>query len=308
MNEPTDPYQTRLIDWYHRCYKAVRAIDSEHIIFFDGNRFASDFSHFGAAHKSWENAAYSIHDYTNFGFPHSPEPYTGSEAQVSHLRRSYEKKRQWMDERGLCVWNGEWGPVYARSQYDGDKTDEINKTRYRVLKDQLAIYNEVKLVQLSVCGSDAHALFLQDRLSWSIWLYKDIGYQGMVHVKLDTPYMTLLKDFLAKKHRMAVDGWGADDTAVRHIYQPIVDHIKDEIKSEDQHLYPWGLQTRVNRLTRAILVSELLVKEWAEHFRGKSEAELDELAKSFSFEHCNLRDGLNKVLSDNASLVGEDTT
>jgi hypothetical protein len=143
MNEPTDPYQTRLIDWYHRCYKAVRVIDQDHIIFFDGNTFASDFSHFGDAHKEWDNAAYSIHDYSSFGFPSSTETYTGTETQQHRLRRSYEKKRAWMDERGLCVWNGEWGPVYARYQYDGEKTDEINDSRYKVLKDQLAIYNKV---------------------------------------------------------------------------------------------------------------------------------------------------------------------
>ena len=48
-----------------------------------------------------------------------------------------------MDQRGLCVWNGEWGPVYARKEYEGDLTDRINEERYRVLKDQLEIYNKV---------------------------------------------------------------------------------------------------------------------------------------------------------------------
>jgi hypothetical protein len=132
----------------------------------------------------------------------------------------------------------------------------------------------------------------------------------MVHVKLDSPYMSLFKDFLAKKQRLAIDSWGADDAAIRQIYQPIVDHIKEEVKPEHQNLYPhpvWKLQDRINRLTRAILLSEFLVKEWAEHFRGKDETELDELARSFAFDSCNLRDGLNKVLSDNASLVAQDS-
>jgi hypothetical protein len=62
------------------------------------------------------------------------------------MKRSYEKKREWMDQRGLCVWNGEWGPVYAREQYDGLATDAINGRRYKVLKDQLAIYSQVYLV------------------------------------------------------------------------------------------------------------------------------------------------------------------
>ena len=55
-----------------------------------------------------------------------------------------------MDKRGLCVWNGEWGPVYARREYDGDKTDEINERRYMVLKDQLDIYQKVVPVEIKL--------------------------------------------------------------------------------------------------------------------------------------------------------------
>ncbi|CAL1702367.1 unnamed protein product [Somion occarium] len=278
LNEPTDPYHTRVIDFYDRVYQAIREIDPDHALFLDGNTFASDFSHFGDSHKKWENAAYSIHDYSVFGFPSSPESYASTETQKRRLRRSYEKKRQWMDERGLCVWNGEWGPVYARKQYEGDKTDKINEERYRVLQDQLEIYN------------------------------KDIGFQGMVHVSLDTPYMTLFKDFLAKKHRLAVDAWGADETWVRPVYQPLINLINQEIPAKFQNLYPhpvWKLTDRIGRLSRIILISEFLVQEWAEHFRGKSEQELDEIARSFSFDNCLHRDGLNKILTENAQLVGK---
>ena len=59
------------------------------------------------------------------------------------------------------------------------------------------------------------------------------------------------------------------------------------------------------RSARNILVSEFLVREWAEHFVGKSEAEIDEIARSFAFENCLHREGLNKVLTDNASLVAQ---
>ena len=69
----------------------------------------------------------------------------GSKEQQKRLRKIYGRKREWMDERGLCVWNGEWGPVYARKEYDGDKTDKINEVRYKVLKDQLALYNRVSI-------------------------------------------------------------------------------------------------------------------------------------------------------------------
>ncbi|CAK5284141.1 unnamed protein product [Mycena citricolor] len=287
LNEPTDPTQSRLIDFYHRVHSAIRAIDSEHVIFFDGNTFASDFSHFGDAHQKWDNTAYSIHDYSVFGFPASPEQYVGNDQQLHRLKRSYEKKREWMDQRGLCVWNGEWGPVYARKQYEGQETERINAERIQVLKDQLDIYNK-------------------DRLSWSIWLYKDIGFQGMVYVDTEAPYMALFRNFLAKKHRLAVDAWGADDVAVKQVYQPILDHILQEIPPEFRDLYPapvWRLSDRVARLSRNILVSEFLVKEWAEHFRGKDLDELDKIAASFKYEACLKRDGLNKILTANSKAV-----
>ena len=130
----------------------------------------------------------------------------------------------------------------------------------------------------------------------------------MVHVDLDTPYMTLFKDFLAKKHRLATDAWGADDQYVRHVYDPLMKLITEEAapKPEHQHLYPWPvwkLSDRVGRLARNSLVAEFLVVQWAEHFTGKDEAELDAIAKSFLFENCLKREGLNKVLTENATLV-----
>lgn len=132
-----------MVDFYHRIHSAIRAVDPTHIIFFDGNTWAQDFSHFGDSHKNWDNTAYSIHDYSPFGFPASHEAYTGTEEQQLRMQRTYAKKREWMDERSLCVWNGEWGPVYARKQYEGEATDKINEIRFHVLKDQLGIYNKV---------------------------------------------------------------------------------------------------------------------------------------------------------------------
>ncbi|KAF6741194.1 endo-1,4-beta-glucanase [Ephemerocybe angulata] len=284
LNEPTDAKHTRLVEFYNKVHKVIRAEDPEHIIFFDGNTFASDFSHFGDSHTNWDNTAYSIHDYSLYGFPKATEKYTGTAEQQARLKRSYQKKREWMDARGLCVWNGEWGPVYARRQYEGEATDEINAVRYKVLEDQLKLYD-------------------QDRLSWSIWLYKDIGFQGMTYVSLETKYMKLFEKFLAKKHRLAVDAWGADDTAVKEVYQPLIDHIAQEIPEENRNLYPapvWKWEDRVARLARNILVSEYLVREWAEHFIGLSEEEIEEVARSFRFDNCLKRDGLNKVLMDNA--------
>jgi hypothetical protein len=127
----------------------------------------------------------------------------------------------------------------------------------------------------------------------------------MVYTSLDTPYMTTFKDFLAKKHRLAVDAWGADETYVHDTYQPLIDLILKEVPEKYRNLYPapvWKLTERVGRLARNILVAEFLVKEWADHFIGKTDEEIDAIAASFKFENCLKRDGLNDALTANAKL------
>ena len=150
LNEPADPTQHpnagKLIGYYDRVIEAIRSVDPNHVLFLDGNTYATDFSGFpDDAGVRWPNTAFAIHDYSLYGFPKTPEPYSRTPEQMRRMRRSYEKKREWMDQRGLCVWNGEWGPVYARKEYDGEDWEAINERRYKVLKDQLDLYDKVSL-------------------------------------------------------------------------------------------------------------------------------------------------------------------
>ena len=183
----------------------------------------------------------------------------------------------------LQIWNGEFGPVYASPNEEDH--DRINSQRYNLLGKQLSIYKA-------------------DQIHWSIWLYKDIGFQGMVYVSPKTLYMQRLKPFLEKKYRLAVDSWGADDAGVQHVFRPIVDLIKEAIpREQDRRLYPWpnwSVEERVSRLARATLIGEFLVKEWAEYFREMDETQLEEMAKSFHLDNCMKREGLNRVLREHA--------
>lgn len=52
-------------------------------------------------------------------------------------------------------------------------------------------------------------------------------------------------------------------------------------------------------------MSESLVKEWAAHFVEKSKEELDTIVGSFRFEQCLKREGLNKILTENATLIAK---
>lgn len=129
----------------------------------------------------------------------------------------------------------------------------------------------------------------------------------MVHTSLETAYMTHFKDFLAKKHRLAIDAWGADDAAVRHVYQPLINHVSQEVPEKYLHLYPnlWKHTDRITRISRNVLISEYMIQEWADHFVGLSEKELEELAASYHFDNCVKRDGLNTILTENAKAISQ---
>ena len=130
----------------------------------------------------------------------------------------------------------------------------------------------------------------------------------MVHFSPSTPYIQLFAPFLQKKYRLAVDSWGADDKSVKHAYDPIISLIREAVPNEqDRRLYPypvWTDEGRVTRLSRCMLISEFLVLEWAEHFRGMDETKMDTLAQSFKFENCLKREGLNQILTEHAKEAG----
>lgn len=282
LNEPADPKHTRLLAWYERAEKAIRAVDPDHMLFLDGNTYAMDFSAF-PVDKPLPNTVYSCHDYSTLGFP-QPEQYEGTEEQKKKLRESFARKVEFMKQAGVPVWNGEFGPVYQDPLTDPN-AEVTNRKRFALLKEQLQVYREFGDV------------------SWSIWLYKDIGYQGMVYVDPESAYMRLIRPFVEKKQRLGLDYWGvADKSAINNdVYAPFIEKLKKQIPT---HLlkkkYPnvWTFDRQVERAVREMLMSEYLGYEMAELFCGKTEAELEELAASFALEKCVKRDELNQVLRD----------
>ncbi|KAM0327491.1 hypothetical protein ACHAQA_005779 [Verticillium albo-atrum] len=285
LNEPADPQHTRLQAWYDRAEKAIRAIDPDHILFVDGNTYAMDFRAFNPE-KPLPNTVYSCHDYSMMGFP-LPEQYEGTEEQKSKLRTSFNRKVEFMKKAGVPIWNGEFGPVYQNPRTDPDAA-VTNAKRFGLLKEQLAIYRE--------CGG----------VSWSIWLYKDIGYQGMVYVDPESAYMRLIQPFVEKKQKLGLDFWGVVDKSGvdDEVYTPFISKLKEMIP---EHLhkkkYPnvWTFDRQVERTVRELLMSEYIGYEYAELFAGKTEEELEELAASFSLEKCKTRDELNDILRADAT-------
>ncbi|KAH7329464.1 glucan 1,3-beta-glucosidase [Stachybotrys elegans] len=291
LNEPADPKHTRLLAWYERAEKTIRAIDPEHMLFLDGNTYAMDFSAF-PVDKPLPNSVYSCHDYSMMGFP-VPEQYEGTDEQKAKLRASFKRKVEYMQQAKVPIWNGEWGPVYQDERRDPDAA-ATNKKRFALLQEQLKIYREF------------------DDVSWSIWLYKDIGYQGMVYVDPESPYMRLIQPFVDKKQRLGLDFWGvADKSAIDDaVYTPFLAKLKAEVPEHLQKKkYPkiWTFDRQVERVVREVLLSEYHGWEMAELFRGKTEEELEALAASFALENCRTRDTLNEHLREDAEILREKT-
>ena len=282
INEPCDPEHWRLPAFYDRLEPAIRAIDPDHILWLDGNTFAMEWKHFD---HLLPNTVYALHDYSMMGFP-TGDRYKGASDQNEQLERQFKRKAEFMTARGTPIWNGEFGPVYANPLLDKD-AEEVNQDRFNLLGQQLAIYDKYQI-------------------HWSIWLYKDIGVQGMVHTAPDSAWNRLLQPFLEKKRRLQLDAWGKyPSPEAEAALRPMVEWIdKVSPTAKQQYPTPWATERHLLRATFQTFLANTFSMEFAELFRGKSLEELEDLAKSFHFDQCLQREGLNKAMSEHAKVRG----
>lgn len=269
INEPAEPTGQKLFPYYKRLHDAIRKIDTDHILFLEGDKYAVDFSKFN---EIWDNVVYTNHDYATPGFI-SGGDYPGYTRDRYYdkdtLENDFLKKSEFMFSHHVPLWVGEFGPVYT-----GDSSKD--EMRYQVLKDQLAYYNKYKV-------------------SWCIWLYKDMGLQAIMHQKETTPYMKLVSKFLARKDSLGADAWGSTDKNIRQAIAPLEDLMKKEFPVYDP--YPNGRDREVALLVRHILISQALVPEYCNLFKGLSEEQLTALAQSFRFENYVKRTRLENILT-----------
>ncbi len=273
MNEPGDVSGQHILPFYRRLYAAIRAVDPAHILFLEGNRYSTEFQMFT---ETWPHVIYTVHDYALPGFiDGGPYPglTRGEYVDKAALEKTFLQRTAFMRQTSTPIWVGEFGPVYT-----GDIAADT--MRYQILRDQLEIYRRYQA-------------------SWAIWTYKDIGLQGVVYTAPDSPWRQLLQPVLEKNARLGVDAWGSTDTHIRHIMQPIEELFAQEFPNYQP--FPFGSQWMINRVIRHILLSEPLLAEFAERFKGLSEQDIDALLQSFQFKHCVQRVKLADILSASRS-------
>jgi endoglucanase len=269
INEPTDVTRKKVFPFYKRLHDAIRKIDQKHILFLEGNNYSTEFDIFT---EIWDNVVYTNHDYATPGFIQGgdyPGLTNGKYINRDTLERDFLRRSEFMFSHKVPLWVGEFGPVYKG-------IPEKDEMRYQVLKDQLAYYDKYKV-------------------SWCIWLYKDLGLQAILRQNENTPYMKLVSAFLARKNSLGSDAWGSTDEHIRQVMKPIEELFKTEFSEYDP--YPLGQQGTINLQVRNILIAEALIPEYCNLFKGLSEQELVELARSFSFENYVKRDRLENILT-----------
>jgi hypothetical protein len=268
VNEPGDPTGMVIGPFYRRLHDAIRAIDPHTVLFLDGNRHATDFDLF---EEVWPNTVYAVHDYALPGFADGgdyPGVSRGQYVDREIVAAKFLERTAFMRRTGTPIWVGEFGPVYT-----GDPGRD--EARYRLLRDQLAIYD----------ANDA---------GWSLWTYKDIGLQGLVYASPHSPYLRRIASVLEKKARLGVDSWGSVDDGVRHILDPIEKTFDEEFP--DFHPFPYGRNEWIAVLIRHIMLAEPLVEEYARCFAGVDVAQARELADSFRFDRSMLRTRLAETV------------
>lgn len=272
INEPGDPGGARIEGVYRRLAEVIRTEDPDRILFLEGNTYSREFDMFT---EVIPNAVYTNHDYALAGFVDAgpyPGYSRGEYIDRTVLEETFLRRSEFMLSREMPIWVGEFGPVYTGEE-------ETDRMRYDVLRDQLEIY-------------DSYGVH------WAIWTYKDIGLQGLVTVPEDSPWTRRIAPVLDKKRSLGADRWGGTDEGIRDVLQPLEALMEREFPAF--HPYPFGRKWLIHRLVRHILISEALVEEFAEQFRGTSIAELEAMADSFHFDNCTVRRPLVQLLSQHA--------
>ena len=269
LNEPADESRQAIGPFYTKLVEAIRRVDPHHVLFVDGNTYATEFDVFEGR---WDNTVYTCHDYVRSGLGRGG-PYPGLTDGVyvdrATVEETFMKRSDYARRTGTPLYVGEFGPIYT-----GDEV--VDGQRRQILADQLEIYRE-------------HGA------GWALWTYKDVGRQGLVTVAPGSPYLQRFGDFIAKKYRLAADQWGTDGEGPREVSRPVQDLVARE--APDFEPYPWGRFDWVRTLLLNLTVAQALAPEYASLFRGLTDEELVSLAESFAFANCEVREPLREQLS-----------
>ncbi|WP_058304173.1 glycoside hydrolase family 5 protein [Gorillibacterium timonense] len=146
-------------DFYEKVIHAIREEDPHHILFLEGDDWAKDFSIFTSL--GGYQQALSFHFY--------PGQHVYLNTEVEKRRAELEAKIAYFTElrkqTGMPLWAGETGGHFPNEH----------------------LWEGLLLIK------DCLDLFEKNRISWTLWSYKDAGAMGMVRPQEDTDWMSFAK-------------------------------------------------------------------------------------------------------------------
>jgi hypothetical protein len=222
----------------------------------------------------------------SMGFPTGAR-FKGTPEQKKKLERQFIRKADFMTRKDTPIWNGEFGPVYADPAHDVDAA-AVNQDRFNLLGEQLSIYDKYQI-------------------HWSIWLYKDVGLQGMLHTDPRSKWNRTIQPFLNKKKHLQLDAWGKyPSPEAEEAVRPLIEWI-DKVSPAAKDTYPtsWATERHIYRAVFQTFLAASFADEFAALFKDMDKQELDELAHSFHYDECIQREGLNKILKSHAVSSGK---
>lgn len=95
LNEPGFPDGKKLLEVYRSITDSIRSVDKNHLLLFEGNKLATDFSMFSQLPDA--NAAFSFHVYTFFN------------KKEKNIRKKIGEGTARAKQLGIPIWCGEWG-------------------------------------------------------------------------------------------------------------------------------------------------------------------------------------------------------
>jgi endoglucanase len=278
VNEPNTDQIHWLNRYYRRVTEAIRAVDADHILFFEGNRDSQQFD--GLDHPFDDNAVYSSHLYIPPGLDDGnyPGEFDGIYYDRDQIRKDYQGRRAFSQRHDVPHWLGEFGTIIANPA--------LEESRMRVMADWIGVVEEQ-----------------QDH--WTIWNYKDIGLMGAVYIHPESEWMRRTKPVRDIKSKLRCDHWIERKwTELDGLIEKLADHVSGVVQG-----HPGIWDDLVDAIQWKLcdgLLSQRLLPAFAEQFRGLTETEIERLMQSFALENCLRREGLLKIIGEAIRGTGED--
>ncbi|MCL1997141.1 MAG: glycoside hydrolase family 5 protein [Turicibacter sp.] len=280
-DHPFDFYENYRPNWeiinavYKRLVADIRAIDSEHIIFMEGDNYGRFFDGLDAPFS--ENLAYSAHSYAMSGF--GPNAYPGHfgadqtywDKNRHRLEFTNHQAYIFTQKHNAPCWVSEFG-----SQYHGPA--EQVPDRVRSMGDQLAVYNE--------CG--AH---------WTAWTYKDAGVMGWVTLDPESELMQIIQPIQQMKKKLGAENFvalfepcpGREKAAELADFMMDVSHAPYNRRSN---------QLAFNYVALTGYAAALLQPMYAARFRNMTETDIDRLMSAYRIKNCRENAALLEVVKE----------